>query len=118
MTQRALPLFVLITLGACWLSYKFGSAPAVHAAGAIGEWSVFFNSHSSAPAGATQPGVAGVQYVADCITAGALIMPGSTPTGPISPCRRKMTVNKASANSCGCGKESYPLAEPFLAGSG
>lgn len=84
MTKRFVPLFVLITLAACWLSYKFGSAPSVHAAGANGEWSIFFNSHSSAPAGVTQPAVAGVAHVADCIIAGALNTPGSAPSGPIS----------------------------------
>lgn len=84
MTKRLLPLFVLITLAACLLSYKFGSAPAVRAASAPGEWSVFFNSHSSAPAAATRPAVAGEQHVADCIVAGALNTPGSTASGPIS----------------------------------
>jgi len=84
MTKRLLPLFVLITLAACLLSYKFGSAPTVRAAGTSAEWSVFFNSHSSAPASATRPAVAGVQHVADCIIAGALNTPGSSASGPIS----------------------------------
>lgn len=84
MTNRILPVFVLITLAACFFSYRFGSAPAVSAASAPAEWSVFFNAHSSAPAAAIEPAVAGAQHVADCIIAGALNTPGSTPSGPIS----------------------------------
>jgi hypothetical protein len=84
MTKKLLPIFALITLAACFFSYKFGSAPAVHAASATGEWSVFFNSHSSAAAAAIEPAVAGAAHVADCIIAGALNTPGAAPAGPIS----------------------------------
>ncbi len=84
MTKRMLPIFVLITLATCFLGYKFGSAPTARAATAPAEWSVFFNSHSSAPASATKPAEAGVQHVADCIIAGALNTPGSSPSGPIA----------------------------------
>jgi hypothetical protein len=84
MNKKIATLFALVTVVTCLVSYKFGSAPAVRAAGATGEWSVFFNSHSSAPAAAIEPAVSGTQHVADCIIAGGLNAPGSSPTGPIS----------------------------------
>jgi len=83
MTKRVLPV-VLITLAACLLSYKFGSAPAAHAqATAPAEWSVWATSHSTVNAFATKPGVASVQHVADCIIVNATNAPGAAPTGPI-----------------------------------
>ncbi|MGA9389711.1 MAG: hypothetical protein WBV69_04615 [Candidatus Sulfotelmatobacter sp.] len=75
---------MLITLAACFFSYKFGSAPAVRAATTTAEWSIFSNVHSSADDSATRPAVAGVQHVADCIIAGALNSPGSTALGPVA----------------------------------
>ncbi len=88
MTKRVLPVFVLITLAACLLSYKFGSAPTARAQttlpAAPAEWSVFRSAYSSAPQYATVAGSLGVQHVADCIIAGAIPTPGSVPKGPIN----------------------------------
>jgi len=84
MTKRVLPAFVLITLIACLLSYKFGSAPTVRAQTTVPpEWSVWTTSHSTTNAYATKPGVSGVQHVADCIIADATNSAGAAPAGPI-----------------------------------
>src|SRR5215467_13076297 len=84
MTKRVLPAFVLITLAACLLSYKFTSAPMAHAQTTEPpEWSVWATSHGPVNASATKSGVVGMQHVADCILANASNAPGAAPAGPI-----------------------------------
>lgn len=84
MTKKVLPAFVLVTLVACLLGYKFGSAPAVRAqTTAPAEWSVAATSHSTVNTYATKPAVVGVQHVADCVIADATNTPGVVPSGPI-----------------------------------
>jgi hypothetical protein len=84
MSKRVLPALVLITLAACLLSYKFGSAPTAHAqTTAPAEWSAWVTSHSTVNAFATRPAVVGMQHVADCIIADAVNAPAATPAGPI-----------------------------------
>lgn len=84
MNKRVFPAFVLITLAACLLVYKFASAPSARAQTTPPpEWSVFSTSHSPVNASATRPAVAGMQHVADCIIADATNSPGAAPTGPI-----------------------------------
>lgn len=84
MTKRVLPALLFITLAACFISYKLGSAPTAHAqTTAPAEWSVWATSHSTVNAFATKPAVSGMQHVADCIIADAVNAPGATPTGPI-----------------------------------
>ena len=84
MNKKVLPVFLLITLAACLLVYKFASAPSAHAQTTPPpEWSVWATSHSTVNALASKPGIAGVQHVADCILANASNAPGATPAGPI-----------------------------------
>lgn len=83
MNKRVLPAILLVTLTACLLSYKFGSAPAAHAQTTTPEWSVVATSHSPVNASAIRPAVAGMQHVADCILVNASNAPGATPAGPI-----------------------------------
>lgn len=89
MTKKVLPLFVLITLAACLLSYKVGSAPVALAKGraaaqetsdsatpltlpaAPATWTLWnAGGNTTAPITVTQPaGGAGVQHVATCVIA-------------------------------------------------
>ena len=92
MTKKVLPLFVLVTLAACLLSYKFGSAPVALAkarpnaqdirAEAVcpltlpappAEWVVHDFEVNPNIASVTKAGVTGVQHVADCISANGLV---------------------------------------------
>lgn len=74
MTKKILPLFVLITLGACLLSYKFGSVPVAHAQSlppSPNTW-VLHNAggNVTTPLTVTKPaGGSGVQHVATCVIA-------------------------------------------------
>jgi hypothetical protein len=84
MNNRIVAAFLLLTVAACLLSYKFGSAPTAHAQVATPpEWSVWTASHSTVNAFATKAAVAGITHVADCIIADASNTPGSAPAGPI-----------------------------------
>jgi hypothetical protein len=89
MTKKILPLFVLVTLAACLLSYKVGSAPVALAKGrsapegasesaapltlpaAPATWSLTNAGGLGNPTEVyvTEPALAGVQHVATCITA-------------------------------------------------
>jgi len=101
MQKRAALTFTLLALTACFLSYKFGSAPVALAKShpsqqEIGaappplpappnEWSLT-NLQVSKTFGANvnKAGVAGVQHVADCIMASAVTAPGSSILGPVT----------------------------------
>ncbi|MGO9577394.1 MAG: hypothetical protein ACLPTQ_24035 [Terriglobales bacterium] len=86
MNKSVLAAFVLITVAACLLSYKFASAPAAHAQTTPpAEWSAWATSHNGVNAYATEPGASGVQHVADCIIADATNAPDAIPAvaGPI-----------------------------------
>jgi len=84
MTKRVLPAFLLITLAACLLVYKFASAPMAHAQTTPPpEWSLWATSHSTVNASVTKAGAAGLQHVADCILVDVSNAPGAAPAGPI-----------------------------------
>jgi len=84
MHKRVIPAFLLVTLAACVLVYKFASAPMAHAQTTPPpEWSLWATSHSTVNAFVSKAGVAGVQHVADCILANASNAPGAAPAGPI-----------------------------------
>lgn len=84
MNKRVLPAFVLITLAASLLTYKFASTPMAHAQTTPPpEWSIWATSHNGTNASTIRAGVAGITHVADCIIADASNAPGVTPTGPI-----------------------------------
>ncbi len=87
MTKKVLPLFVLITLAACFLSYKFGSSPVALAKArptaqetsesavpltlptAPATWTVSAGSSGTQPATVTKAaGGAGVKHVVTCIS--------------------------------------------------
>ena len=86
MTKKILPLFVLITLAACLLSYKLGGTPTALARASSqesvadgpspllpappAEWVVYGEGNGTSAAVAVRPaGGAGVQHVVDCISA-------------------------------------------------
>ena len=83
MVKKILPLFVLVTLAACLLSYKLGSAPTAHAQIAQtlppppNEWAVSDREIGTA-AVATRAGASGVQHVADCIS---IVVMNTSPPG-------------------------------------
>ncbi len=89
MTKKVLPFFVLITLAACLLSYKFGSAPVALAKArpspqetadsatpltlpaAPATWALTNNfENGTAWLSVTEPAVSGAQHVATCVTGG------------------------------------------------
>ena len=101
MTKKILPVFVLITLAACLLSYKLGSAlivlakasttmqeateqatPALPAPPA--EWVVHGEGLNTVAAATRPAGGAGVQHVVDCIDATLTSYPSTTGGGIIN----------------------------------
>jgi len=86
MTKKILPLFALITLAACLLSYKLGSAPTAHAQTLPpppNEWSLQKLNATQNATTVTKPAVSGVQHVADCIIASAVNLTGANIPGPV-----------------------------------
>jgi hypothetical protein len=82
MSKKTVLAFTLLALVACFLSYKIGSSPAVHAQSlppAPAEW-VLEGGGSGTFASVTKPSVAGVQHVADCVSmTGSTIGTGAVP---------------------------------------
>ncbi|MFZ1157030.1 MAG: hypothetical protein WAO10_04585 [Candidatus Sulfotelmatobacter sp.] len=76
MTKKMLPLFVLITLAACLLSYKLGSTPVAHAQSlppSPGTWTLNTSGgNESGLISVTKPAVSGAQHVASCIAASVI----------------------------------------------
>lgn len=84
MTKKVLPVFVLITLAACLLSYKFGSVPVARAGeqtlpAAPATWTLTaYEASANKAATASRPaGGAGVQHVATCISFSFQVSPGT-----------------------------------------